>query len=232
MKTKRKRTAAESAFTEKAHERLSTDAEALASLRGGVKERPILFSAPMVRAILAGAKTQTRRVIRPEWARCLDLEDVDDRARALEQGPYGVPGDRLWVRETFHHCPHCSDGEVAYRAGGWMRAPNGAPDDAGDRSDDDARPLSPKCAAHGWRPSIHMPRWASRLTLEVVSVRVERLQDTSEADAKAEGVVPLQMDHGSYKPAFEGLWDAINAKRAPWNSNPWVFVVEFKMVVP
>lgn len=194
---------------------------------GGVKERPIIFSAPMVRAILSGAKTQTRRVIRPEWARCLDLEDVDDRARALEQGPYGVQGDRLWVRETFHHCPHCSDGEVAYRAGGWMRAPSG--------------PLSPKCAAHGWRPSIHMPRWASRLTLEVVSVRVERLQEISEADAKAEGIEPgcvaglrlgvvLSPYLGTPRERFSEVWDSINVLRAPWSSNPWVFVVEFRRV--
>lgn len=196
---------------------------------GGVKERPILFSAPMVRAILSGAKTQTRRVIRASHATQTFHDEalrigVDQVLATMPSEiacPYGVPGDRLWVRETWGLCRY---GDIT----DWHRGP--VDDDTREWFDVEYRASWIAGDIGHWRPSIHMPRWASRLTLAVVSVRVERLQDISEADAKAEGVVPLQMDHGSYKPAFEGLWDAINAKRAPWSSNPWVFVVEFRRV--
>lgn len=162
-----------------------------------MKERPIIFSAPMVRAILAGTKVQTRFVLG-----C----------------PYGQPGDRLWVREAWARDDE--DGQLMYRA-------------------DVGRDL----CADAWRPSIHMPRWASRITLEVTAVRVERLQDISEADAQAEGVIPkwepgcsgrLMDAFGgfSFRPAasaYAELWEQINGPGA-WDANPWVWVVEFKRV--
>ncbi len=195
-------------------------------------ERPILFSGPMVRAILDGRKTQTRRVVKPQpggqlfhgmdwrWYRSA-LADEREPIRC----PYGVPGDRLWVRETFALSVVDPDGpppeddhenyDVIYRAdpdqpgGGW--------------TDGDGKAIPPP-----WRPSIHMPRWASRLTLEVVSVRVERLNEISEADARAEG---MDADvANSPRVWFMATWNAINAKRAPWESNPWVWRVEFRRV--
>lgn len=221
-----------------------------------MKERPILFSGAMVRAILSGAKTQTRRIAPIQ---SLDIFEHDgglvtwnvrftkpigksrtigsysggfatpDKARqivAAEFCPYGQPGDRLWVREAWSIDPHPGPnysgglrspdgGEVMYRAtDGW----------------------------HGpWRPSIHMPRWASRLTLEITGVRVERLQAISEADAIAEGVtavssggVTLFTTTGvncfqTAKDAYAALWESINGPGS-WDANPWVWVVEFRRV--
>lgn len=214
-----------------------------------LKTRPILFKGAMVRAILDGTKTQTRRVIKsqpPEGSQIRGPEiytpGVVDRNGELVPGkpifgvydlegvwgeccPYGAPGDRLWVREAWNAdwCDH-----VIYRADG------GSARDAGYASE-------PK-----WKPSIHMPRWASRITLEVTGVRVERVQDISEADAKAEGTTRLigigdsqHLPGGDHRTqgthphtlAFGALWDGINADRGfPWASNPWVWVVEFKRV--
>jgi len=135
-------------------------------------ERPILFSGPMIRAILAGRKTQTRRVAKLTGAgrvkeagshRNWHLADPD----AVKACPYGTPGDRLWVRETF-----CDTGcqRAVYRA--------------------DTAVENWKYRI--WRPSIYMPRWASRITLEITDVRLERLQDISEADAAAEGVEQVE----------------------------------------
>lgn len=222
-------------------------------------ERPILFSAPMVRAVLAGTKTQTRRVVR--WKGmdaglnagfsglsaahyCTDapqhgwaLYSRDGAARwqtrtAATHCPYGVPGDRLWVREA-----HAL--ENRYR-NVWCRY----------RADDAhcavPAPAFVEIARPGWRPSIHMFRWASRITLEVSDVRVERLQAISEADAIAEGVEPIPdtgpvagpnrfsiyIEGGWHNaPTAAGtygmLWDLINGAGA-WDANPWVWVVEFK----
>lgn len=190
-----------------------------------MRERPILFSAPMVRAILEGRKTQTRRVVKPQpagaWA-----------APGRRACPYGQAGDRLWVRETWGtHDQGFDTAEestvVVYRA-------------------DVDRP-EPK----RWRPSIHMPRVASRITLEVTGVRVERLHQLSEADALAEGIHRIDIGSG-YEPrysaaprswadavegdpdvqltasaAFRELWESINGLRS-WLANPWVWVVEFK----
>lgn len=180
-----------------------------------MKERPILFSARLVRAILDGTKTQTRRVIKPEWSRCLDLEDPEDVVKALARCPYGVAGDELWVRETWAQGNLLSDGapscRIAYRAtmtcGGWGK----------------------------WRPSIFMPRWASRIQLSVTDHRIERLQDISDLDVKAEGVdcAGKSIDRTNLTRArgyddFRPLWDSINAKRGfGWADNPWVWVVEF-----
>lgn len=212
------------------------------------KERPIIFSDEMVRAILDGRKTQTRRVVKPhaDWGdhpHGIDLPAQMDAFAAPDwrhtHCPYGKPGDRLWGREAHAVVP-----ATAYAA-----------------SHDDGVPLphrvSPdghmwavyrqgwtRCAPGRWRPSIHMPRWASRILLEVTDVRVERVQDLSEQDAQAEGVVPadepLDVDDAgivtwapSHREAFAHLWDSINAKRGyGWASNPWVWVVGFKRVTP
>ena len=196
------------------------------------RERPILFSAPMVRAIRTGRKTQTRRVVKPQPSAGVrhspfvpsGLEDGHGREIRLK---YGQPGDRLWVRETWQ-MPWVGATQMFPRspesAALYMDAPsvvyaadwNGPP-------------------PRRWRPSIHMPRWASRLTLEVVSVRVERLHEITEEDARAEGVDaapfctagrPNGMEHVE---AFEDLWNAINGPGA-WEANPWVWVVEFRRV--
>lgn len=210
-----------------------------------MKERPILMNGAMVRATLAGTKTQTRRVVKPQpqmvTDRAIQPWDGDAAAllRLLEQTgkacPYGQPGDRLWVREAFSG-PHI-----------W------------ERSDDDEVPAVPPSAwpkdspiwywadgepTHGdWtkpRPSIHMPRWASRITLEITSVRVERLQEISEVDAAAEGM-QFSTDHigpwsgtgerwwDSARWAFKDLWLSINGPDS-WTANTWVWVVEFKRV--
>jgi hypothetical protein len=192
-----------------------------------VKEHPILFSGAMVRAILAGAKTQTRRILTPEWLRCLDPEDDEDMSRILAQCPYGGPGDRLWVREGF--APRYHDDERA----AWMADWTGAAADLVPR---------PK-----FKPGIHMPRLASRIDLEIEAVRVERLQSITGADIAAEGVTRdaaldllaakgiRRLDAGeAFAPreAWRIGWDAINGKRASWASNPWVWVITFRRVRP
>lgn len=198
------------------------------------KERPILFSAPMVRAILEGRKTQTRRVVKPQpigadyWTRSdtvypqgLFWPNRINSEPAFLKPRYGQPGDRLWVRETWAHVG-CEDEGVpehyVYRA------------DGGDYSDWESLEGEP----FRWRPSIHMPRWASRLTLEITGVRVERLQEISETDAKAEGVEAsgaVEMKDGSpcYTLPFERLWERINGCDS-WAANPWVWVYEFQPI--
>jgi hypothetical protein len=191
-----------------------------------VKERPILFSGPMVRAILDGNKTQTRRVIKLrefgrsgtpgyDWTfRCNRGRWQDYRHDQFMQmrAPYW-PGDVLWVREKWR--PAGVEGRY------WLASVCG--DENHKR----------------WRPSIHMPRPACQLRLEVTAIRVERLQEITETDAKAEGckigdVCARRPDGhvlttaGTRKVAFEYLWDSINGKRYPWASNPWVWVIEFK----
>ena len=187
-----------------------------------MKERPILFSAPMVRAILAGTKTQTRRAVKPQpnivHAIYGDASiDTNLIFRAGDQRihcPYGQPGDRLWVRETWTQAcvrPRQGD-EVFYRADGEV-APEFEP----------------------WIPSIHMFRWASRITLEIVSLRVERLHGISEADAMAEGAEPYRLPVNPAREAlrhvdgFHHLWNSINGPGS-WDANPYVWVVEFKRV--
>lgn len=176
-------------------------------------ERPIIFRGPMVRALLAGTKTQTRRVVKPQ--------PVRDRGVLLERCPYGAPGDLLWVRETFIHEPagYCWEASVSipcrpaitvYRAD----------------SEGDSR-------GAGWSPSIHMPRWASRITLEITGVHVERVQEISEADAMAEGAAPLLVPpDGGSTPHVEGyraLWMALHGPGS-WDANPWVWVIGFRRV--
>ena len=223
-----------------------------------MKERPILFSAPMVRALLAGTKTQTRRIVK---ARDLEWMDVHQGLREpdnAERCPYGQPGDRLWVRETWQVARETLDYETGgeYDVFEW-------PDELGDprlHLNGDARfgmkaglfyvadgehknpsvfynltgidnktILRPREIT--WRPGIHMPRWASRITLEITGVRVERLQDISEADAIAEGARnSLHLPGGRFaRENFGHLWWTINGDGS-WKSNPWVWVVEFKAI--
>ena len=176
-----------------------------------MKERPIIFSAPMVRAILDGRKTQTRRVVKSET-----VGDSGEIVPLLGRCPYGQPGDTLYVKETWF-----SDARVQ-KASGWEPIIHY-------RSDCEL-PVK-------WRPSIFMPRWASRITLEVTGIRVEKLQDISEEDAKAEGMTlrnprDISGDHGNAGyliSEFMGLWESINGPGS-WDANPWVWIVEFRRV--
>lgn len=228
-----------------------------------MKERPIVFSGSMVRAILNGTKTQARPLIKPQprlgllgngqqigngqlvWepkkGRVIPFTDTC-MFQIFDCCPYGTKNDRLWVRETWRplttHMSECVDqNDIGYRAS--------VTDDFEDGLFD-------------WKPSIHMPRWASRITLEITDIRVERLQSISEDDAKAEGVermIASQARFGSraaglllYRdyedsrsvwqrgfespiPAFRTLWNSINNDRGyGWDSNPWTWVIEFKRV--
>ncbi|RDL13560.1 hypothetical protein [Pseudomonas jessenii] len=214
------------------------------------KERPILFSAPMVRAILDGRKTVTRRAVNPQpvltegsgfsWKGHLFGCGSDNRETTRNFSrhccPFGKPGDRLWVRETWY----CDHSEV-------MRGPYLKPDDldVSEARDDGtlvyaADGLTPYEADQPvWKPSIHMPRWACRILLEITDVRVERLQDISEEQAKAEGVRRVELINrwfahddsenafGTATGAFRDLWKSTGGD---WEANPWVWVVEFKQV--
>lgn len=214
------------------------------------RERPIIFSGPMVRAILDGRKSQTRRVIKDRgWHVANELDDdgwpvvEDDEMPGTWVKiacPYGRPGDRLWVRETFgiwHRGDttpggHSYDPVVEYRADG----------------EDPLIPDAPLWEPFKWHPSIHMPKWAARVWLEITGIRAERLLDISEEDAVAEGVyydtsvdpsgpckwrVPgTSIGVDSASGAFLQLWDFINAKRAPADASPWVWVIEFDGALP
>ncbi len=208
-----------------------------------MKERPILFSGPMIRAILDGSKTQTRRVaiktsqphnVYPtdfDAEECtLEIENSFSGSRHWKACPYGKPEDRLWVRETWNHSnfplgPYDDGCTVFYRAD-YLDDPHG-PD--GERS--------PEGRYRTWRPSIHMPRAASRIALEITRVRVERLQEISIEDAMAEGaaLVRPELDGApaclEWRYAYEDLWNELNG-RAAWDVNPWVWVIEFKRVQP
>lgn len=179
-----------------------------------MKDRPIIFKGEMVRAILAGTKTQTRRVVKPGF-RVMHGINPDGSLltnRIFRDGSnirclYGTVGDRLWVRETFMPMPHLN-AKAFYRA-------------------------SDPLVGGKWKPAIFMPRSLSRITLEITGVRVQRVQDISEADAIAEGVT-IKPDAGiaaivaKDTPArmeFWHLWESINKN---WNSNPWVWVLEFR----
>ena len=220
-------------------------------------DRPILFTGPMVRAILDGRKTQTRRVVKVGDT----IEERDDGTRwpyfkTWTHGddgspwaacPYGAPGDRLWVRETWRYHDWTEDGQpwIQYAADDACRLCEHVTADWADRvcdvwatlSDPDNYQIDGAARDRKWRSPLFLPRWASRLTLAVVSVRVERLQAITEEDAIAEGVLRTggraNLDPHHFRPArdlFADLWDAINGKRAPWASNPWVWVVEFTRV--
>ena len=237
-----------------------------------MEERPIIFNAEMVKAIMEGRKTQTRRVVKPQppphhWEdhpyhyislKLLDTDSgysmrfqhilcgIDSDCPFWVTCPYGKPGDRLWVRET------------------WTMA--GGPDGTYDAAPNDGRPCWPDdlpvqhrafyratepgvdVEEFGWTPSIHMPRWASRISLEITDIRVERVQDISDHgpqnDCTAEGVfhaglyVPTMVERkgegfsSCEKMMFRNLWDSINGQKPgrAWADNPWVWVVSFKRV--
>ena len=180
-------------------------------------ERPILFSAPMVRALLAGTKTQTRRVVKPRKDRDMGCELAPSELAGEVNGgefrnAYCAPGDRLWVRESFIHEPadYCWEASVSipsrpastvYRA-------------------DVADPRGGR-----WTPSIHMPRALSRITLEVIGVRVERLRDISTADCWAEGIAASPDVDPWHE--YRALWESINGPGS-WDANPWVWCVAFR----
>jgi hypothetical protein len=185
-------------------------------------ERPILFSAEMVRAILEGSKTQARRKMKPAKAKRPKRWLIDDAAVNGLVCPYGAPGDLLWVREAWRAWSQYDDWPPS-------RLPPGV----------DVQYIADAGApwASRYRSPRFMPRWASRLTLEVKSVHVERLQDISEDDARAEGCEPVgwidETDVGmsSYREGFTRLWNRINGAGA-WEANPWVWVIEFERVKP
>lgn len=200
--------------------------------------KPILFKEDMVRAIQAGTKTQTRRIIKPlplklnreAGALELDAEAMTD-GRIMKLNRYGQVGDKLWVRETW-----------APRTMGLTQLdPVLKPRYRADNDPLDAR-VAAQCG--GWKPSIHMPRWASRITLEITGVRAEHLHCISEQGASAEGVAYDPGEGGTYHVqgiadccsdsavgAFRKLWEQINGPSS-WTLNPWVWVLEFKLVKP
>ncbi|EMA8637575.1 hypothetical protein ACP5YT_002423 [Cronobacter malonaticus] len=210
-------------------------------------ERPIIFNAEMVRAILDGRKTQTRRIIQSParnmqatGKKVIDYREPGDKwyseyvfsmrnqsgtwcdytkEQFLAKCPFGAVGDRMWVRET------------------WAEAGAGAPDLKLYRANYPDHVPSyyenvPPIEEIRWTPSIHMPRWASRITLEITGVRVERLRDLSEEDARAEGITPPAggvLPGWKYRINFRDLWMSIFGADN-WEANPWVWVVEFKRV--
>ncbi|MGN8104685.1 hypothetical protein [Pseudomonas sp. 22072] len=222
-----------------------------------IKERPILFSAPMVRAILEGRKTVTRRALNAQALKNIGYGVQLGECHELpSEGPlhpnsigyyndfcpFGQPGDRLWVRETWY----CDHFEV-------QNGPYLQPSDMHDLDQsrengklvyaaDDLAPYEQEQPT--WKPSIHMPRWASRILLKITGVRVERLQDITEEQAKAEGV-RLYTDHAELgdwwhvegidtysadpRKSFKLLWSSVGGD---WGANPWVWVVSFRRVTP
>ncbi len=220
-----------------------------------MREHPILFNGAMVRALLDGTKTQTRRIVKPKFApnavpaeMCAETAEgwqttghsgvwwcdaggcADDAIRCR----YGIPGDRLWVRETWRSIPTLclNDGKsstrIEYAAGRKVLPLGGEP----------AVWDVPERDSQNWKPSIHMPRAASRITLEVTGVRVERLQDYSELDAVCEGLMRFGAgwrgaEHLKWKispvAAYRELWQSINCPGS-WDANPWVWVVEFRRI--
>jgi hypothetical protein len=202
-----------------------------------MKERPILFSAPMIKAILERRKRQTRRIIRADHAEGIETDDGEPSGKfsfmhAPDCGGYcdygcAAAGEvldghigwtpwgsnprhwgKLWVRETFqiHEVDDVQGDRVFYRA--------------------DDPLINARWKIAKWKPAIFMPRWASRITLQILNIRVERVQEITEADAQAEGFGGPSGETSIDQ--FRRLWDVINGKRASWESNPWVWVIGFK----
>ena len=203
------------------------------------KERPIPFNVPMVRALLDGTKTQTRRALRiqpPDWALnvfAVGRDHYFHEGSAAQPGkcwpafgrgvpcPHGQPGDRLWGKET-HWCDD-EDGAILYAA------------NVQDFQIVNQNKFETGSAKYNWTPSRFMPRAASRITLEITGVRVERLQDISEADALSEGVDGkswpqefTKKGHGG-RSDFRDVWESISGPNS-WTANPWVWVIGFKVL--
>jgi len=219
-----------------------------------MKERPILFTGPMVRAILDGRKTQTRRVVKPQpvpfgedspFTQATLKEHVGKLWMPVGgvfqdawKKPFGTVGDRLWVRETWQAWRMCSleynEWDICDCAPSEIYGTYGKPKVEYAATSDSVGP---------WRPSIHMPRWASRITLEITAVRVERVQDITEEDAIKEGVVESECGRNASRALFTykrqcvappvlqfaDLWQSIYAN---WDANPWVWVYEFRRIKP
>ena len=193
-------------------------------------DRPMLFKGDMVCAILDGKKTMTRQLYKPpnggvQW----NLRDIPGMRQILRNCPYGQVGDRIWVRESWQAWAECDK----------IKA---------DQLPVDARlRLNYPADGNTWpnriRPSIHMPRWASRLTLEITDIKIERLQDISDNECKLEGVSITNYDgvipvchvdghfhHTLLQGSFALLWESINGQDS-WAANPWVWVICFKRVI-
>jgi hypothetical protein len=245
-----------------------------------IKERPILMSAPMVRAILEGRKNQTRRIVKSKnnvhgynSVSLVSKEEYNDEIAPELEGnvvakkpmalfyrgpindldiecPYGNLGDRLWVRESFKKW--CIDGTDTVEDGWWTvryRADNNIQEHCAtwDCCATDDSPTEVGCEKEPdiWTPSIHMPRWASRILLEITGIRVERLQDISWDDCLSEGILQKQEhDYTVYfdylkndylasnpKESYQSLINKINGPET-WEQNPWVWVVEFRTTLP
>ena len=192
-----------------------------------IDARPIRFNDQMVLAIMTGRKTQTRRFIDPQPR--LNFSDVRlayGGIKKIPTCPYGQPGDLLWVREVWAKIYDVfpfdsrSPYHYEYRADSGSKYPGEWPNDAG------SDPYCPK-----WKPSHQMPRQASRILLKIINVKAERVQDISEKDARAEGVV-FSKDHGGgYRVSFVKLWNYLNKDEHQFPRNPWVWVIEFKVIV-
>ncbi|EMH4110018.1 TPA: hypothetical protein SMI01_002688 [Serratia marcescens] len=222
-----------------------------------MKERPVIFNGEMVRAILDGRKTQTRRVMKvqpkqhdhknydapwacespdyyntheADWACRYCGEGIGMDGQSVYRCPFGQVGDRLWVREAYQGPLFNFDQMETYLEDTSKferpefceyRADGGKTPEYYD-ADDNLR--------YGWKPSIHMPRWASRITLEITAVRVERLNDISEEDARAEGApTELCIIGEKHYMGFRTLWKSIYGEES-WSANPWVWVIEFRRV--
>lgn len=208
-----------------------------------MKERPVIFNGEMVRAILDGRKTQTRLVmkVQPEssgfglrfiteslnnrdtgkyfWSQS-DAVGINKPRSKPFPCPFGQVGDQMWVRETWAEAGASAPELQLYRAN--------YPEHVGSEYEN-----VPPASEIRWTPSIHMPRWASRIMLEITAVRVERLNDISEADARAEGVAPskhiITPPEALYRVGFLKLWQSIYGEES-WGANPWVWVIEFRRV--
>lgn len=247
-------------------------------------EKPILFSGAMVRAILDGRKTQTRRMVKPQppigglihyfderfilekWPRC--EREMGNFGRCEDIFcPHGQPGDRLWVKETFAPSPEHPRCRVAYQAD---LTSYGLDNGIARKTEDSMGCVYPSPITNpkkpwgdskgGWKPSIFMPRWASRITLEITGVRVERLNEISPKDARAEGIEKLlrpnfndywwknygkpvfanhtdkwdqnrELHYLDPIPSYKSLWESINGSGS-WEKNSWCWVIEFKRVTP
>lgn len=220
-----------------------------------MKDRGMIFNGEMVRAIINGRKTQTRRIVSERHLNLIDLGSQIGECYPLECGidhensqsyyrehcPFGKPSDRIWVRETYqgplfdyeHMESYLEDSSKFEKPDFCIYRADGKPAPEFYDADDNLH-----C---GWRPSIHMPRWASRITLEITDVRVERLNSISQEDAQAEGMEltgwrPTYSDPDSggevWTPYdnFAQLWESIYGEES-WKANPWVWVIEFKMVI-